>query len=117
MARDWGKDALTIGVVGTGAMGRGIAQVSATGGMDVLMFDAAPGGAEKARSAIVEQLKSLVTKGRMTQDDCDAADKRMRAVGSIADLARCDVVIEAVFEDLAVKRSLFKELEAALQNG
>ncbi len=115
MVRDWSKDAITVGVVGTGAMGRGIAQVSATGGMDVLMFDAAPGGAEKARGAIVEQLKSLVAKGRMTQEDCDAAGGRMKAVDTIAALASCDVVIEAVFEDLAVKRSLFKELEAALR--
>jgi 3-hydroxybutyryl-CoA dehydrogenase len=115
MARDWSKDAVTIGVVGTGAMGRGIAQVSATGGMDVLMFDAAAGGAEKARAAIVEQLQSLVAKGRMSEADANAASGRMKAVDSIAGLGGCDVVIEAVFEDLAVKRSLFKELEAALK--
>jgi 3-hydroxybutyryl-CoA dehydrogenase len=96
-------------------MGRGIAQVSATGGMDVLMFDAAPGGAEKARVAIVEQFKSLVAKGRMTEADASSASQRMKAVDTIVELAKCDVVIEAVFEDLAVKRSLFKELEAALK--
>ena len=115
MARNWSKDALSLGVVGTGAMGRGIAQVSATGGMDVLMFDAAPGGAEKARTAIVDQLKSLVAKGRMSESDVAAAEQRLKAVDSIAGLAECNVVIEAVFEDLAVKRSLFKELEAALK--
>ncbi len=115
MARDWSKDALSLGVVGTGAMGRGIAQVSATGGIDVLMYDAAPGGADKARTAILDQLRSLVVKGRMTDAEVTAAGERLKAVDTIAALAPCDVVIEAVFEDLAVKRALFKELEAALK--
>ncbi|MEO8559326.1 MAG: 3-hydroxyacyl-CoA dehydrogenase [Rhodospirillales bacterium] len=115
MTMDWSKDAVRLGVVGTGAMGRGIAQVSATGGMDVMMFDAAPGGAAKARGAIVELLKSLVAKGRMSEAEVAAAEQRLKAVDNIADLAPCDVVIEAVFEDLAVKRALFKELEAALK--
>ena len=115
MTRDWSKDHLTIGVVGTGAMGRGIAQVSATGGMDVLMHDAVAGSAEKARAAIVEQLRSLQAKGRMAEADVDAAAARLKVVGSTADLAPCDVVVEAIFEDLEAKRALFRELETALR--
>jgi 3-hydroxybutyryl-CoA dehydrogenase len=111
MARDWAKDHLTVGVVGTGAMGRGIAQVSATGGMDVLMYDAAPGNADKSRSMIVEQLQSLQTKGRMNEADVKAATERLKVVDEVKALAPCDVVIEAVFEDLEVKRGLFKEIE------
>lgn len=115
MARDWSKDRLTVGVVGTGAMGRGIAQVSATGGLDVLMFDAVPGNAEKSRTAIVEQLQSLQAKGRMGEADVKAAAERLKVVAEIAALAPCDVVIEAVFEDLEVKRGLFKEIEKVVK--
>ncbi|MGE0152344.1 MAG: 3-hydroxyacyl-CoA dehydrogenase [Reyranellaceae bacterium] len=115
MARDWAKDHLTVGVVGTGAMGRGIAQVSATGGMDVLMFDAAPGNAEKSRAAIVEQLQSLQAKGRMSEADAKAASERLKVVDDIKALAPCDVVIEAVFEDLEVKRALFREIEKVVK--
>ncbi len=115
MARDWAKDPLTVGVVGTGAMGRGIAQVSATGGMDVLMHDAMPGNAEKSRTMIVEQLQSLQAKGRMSAADVKVASDRLKVVDSMAALAPCDVVVEAVFEDLEVKRGLFRELEKVLR--
>ena len=115
MARDWSKDDLTVGVVGTGAMGRGIAQVSATGGMQVLMHDAMPGNAEKSRTMIVDQLKSLQAKGRMSEADVAAASGRLKVVEDMAALAPCDVAIEAVFEDLEVKRKLFKELEKVLR--
>ncbi len=64
MTLDINRPDLTVGVVGTGAMGRGIAQVTAQGGMKALMFDAAPGGAVKAKAAILETLKGLVAKGR-----------------------------------------------------
>jgi 3-hydroxybutyryl-CoA dehydrogenase len=115
MARDWSKDHLTVGVVGTGAMGRGIAQVSATGGLDVLMFDAAPGNAAKSRTMIVEQLQSLQTKGRMSEADVKSASERLKVVDEVRALAPCDVVIEAVFEDLEVKRGLFKEIEKVVR--
>ncbi len=115
MARDWAKDHLTVGVVGTGAMGRGIAQVSATGGMAVLMFDAAPGNAQKSRTAIVEQLQSLQAKGRMSEAEVTAAGGRLQVVDDIKALAACDVVVEAVFEDLEVKRGLFKEIEKVVR--
>ena len=69
MTLDVNRPDLTVGVVGTGAMGRGIAQVTAQGGMKAIMFDAAAGGAAKAKAAILETLKGLVTKGRLTDAD------------------------------------------------
>ena len=60
MALDVNRPDLTVGVVGTGAMGRGIAQVTAQGGIKAILFDAAAGGAAKARAAILETLKGLV---------------------------------------------------------
>ena len=61
MALDVNRPDLTVGVVGTGAMGRGIAQVTAQGGIKAIMFDAAAGGAAKAKAAILDTLKGLVT--------------------------------------------------------
>ena len=66
MALDISRRDLVVGVVGTGAMGRGIAQVTAQGGMKAVLFDAQAGGAAKAKAAILETLKGLVAKGRLT---------------------------------------------------
>ena len=114
MALDVTRKDLLVGVVGTGAMGRGIAQVTATGGMRCLMFDAAPGGASKARAAILETLHGLATKGRMSGPEVAAADQNLVAVDSLDQLAGCHVVVEAVFENLDVKKDLFGKLEAVV---
>ncbi|MCW5745774.1 MAG: 3-hydroxyacyl-CoA dehydrogenase, partial [Alphaproteobacteria bacterium] len=71
MSLDVARPDLIVGVVGTGAMGRGIAQVSAQGGIRTLMFDAAAGGAAAARDAIVATLKGLVEKGRLAANAAD----------------------------------------------
>ena len=114
MTLDINRSDLTVGVVGTGAMGRGIAQVTAQGGMKAIMFDAAPGGAAKARAAIVETLKGLVAKGRLTDADLAKADANLGVADKLEDLKGCHVVVEAVFENLEVKQKLFGELEAVI---
>lgn len=65
MALDWSRDDATVAVIGAGAMGRGIAQVAAQGGLKVLLFDAASGAAEKARAYIAEMLDGAAKKGRL----------------------------------------------------
>ncbi len=97
-----------VGVVGAGTMGAGIAQVAAVAGRPVLITDAAAGAAERAVAGIRDRVKAQVAKGRLSVDP-DALD--LTAVESVKDLAGCEVVIEAVIEDLAVKRALFAELE------
>ena len=114
MSLDVNRPDLTVGVVGTGAMGRGIAQVTAQGGMKALMFDAAPGGAAKAKAAILETLKGLVAKGRLTEADLAKADANLGVAEAMADLKPCHIVVEAVFENLEVKQKLFGELEAVI---
>ncbi|QQS12107.1 MAG: 3-hydroxyacyl-CoA dehydrogenase [Rhodospirillales bacterium] len=114
MSLDVARADLCVGVVGAGAMGRGIAQVSAQGGIRTLVYDAAPGGAAKAKAAIGEQLRSLVAKGRLEQNACDAAEANLQVAEDLMALAPCHVVIEAVFEDLEVKRKLFLEIEAVV---
>ncbi len=114
MSLDINRADLTVGVVGTGAMGRGIAQVTAQGGMKAIMFDAAPGGAAKAKAAILETLKGLVAKGRLTDADLAKADANLGVAENIENLKDCHVIVEAVFENLEVKQKLFGELEAVV---
>src|SRR5215212_7003290 len=114
MALDVNRPDLVVGVVGTGAMGRGIAQVTAQGGMKAIMFDAAAGGAAKAKAAILETLKGLVVKGRLTDADLAKTDANLAVADKLDDLKACHVIVEAVFENLEVKQKLFGELEAVV---
>lgn len=98
-------------VVGAGLMGAGIAQVAAQAGHEVALFDARPGAAEAAKSKLSAMLDGLVTKGRLTADAAQAALARITPVEA---LAPADLVIEAIVENLDVKRALFAELEALL---
>ena len=93
MTLDINRPDLTVGIVGTGAMGRGIAQVTAQGGMKAVMFDAAPGGAAKAKAAILETLKGLVAKGRLTDADLARTEANLGVADKIEDLKPCHVVL------------------------
>jgi 3-hydroxybutyryl-CoA dehydrogenase len=114
MTLDINRPDLTVGVVGTGAMGRGIAQVTAQGGIKAMMYDAAAGGTAKAKAAILETLKGLVAKGRLTEADVAKTDANLLVADKLEDLKACHVVVEAVFENLEVKQKLFGELEAVV---
>lgn len=109
-----GVNFLTTGVVGAGAMGRGIAQIAAQAGSRVLLVDAAPGQAAQALAAIRAQWDKLVDKGRLEPAARDAQVARLQAGDRVEDLAGCDLVIEAIVEDLAVKRQLLAQLEAVV---
>jgi 3-hydroxybutyryl-CoA dehydrogenase len=97
-----------VGVVGAGAMGTGIAQVAAVAGRRVLLLDAAEGAAESAVTRITEQLSTLAAKGRL---DVAPEALSLSAVDDVAALADCEVVIEAIIEDVAAKKALFADLE------
>jgi 3-hydroxybutyryl-CoA dehydrogenase len=115
MALDWSRDDATVAVIGAGAMGRGIAQVAAQGGLKVLLFDAASGAAEKARAYIAEMLDGAAKKGRLAPAEAEAAVGRLNVVGTLEELAPADAVIEAIVEALDVKRDLFRKLEAIVR--
>lgn len=102
---------LTLGVVGAGAMGRGIVQLFAQAGHRVRCFDAAPGAAPKAVEFALGMIVRGVEKGRLSGEAFEAIRANVSACEKMADLAGCDVVIEAVVEDLEVKRQLFRALE------
>ncbi|CAN5677224.1 3-hydroxyacyl-CoA dehydrogenase [soil metagenome] len=103
-----------IAVIGAGAMGRGIAQIAAQAGSEVLLLDSFAGAAEKAREALAAQWQKLHEKGKFDAAQRDTLVARIHAVQSLEELADCDLVIEAVIEDLEVKRKLFRELEAVV---
>ncbi len=102
----------TVGIVGTGAMGRGIAQIAAHAGSSVRLFDVQPEAAPKAKAELADQWDKLVAKNRL--DPSMAADHKARisAEDVLSGLANCDLIIEAVVERLDVKQALFAELEA-----
>jgi len=101
----------TAAVVGCGAMGRGIAQLLAQAGLEVCLFDAQEGAATTARATIAADLEKLVARGKLDADRAAALVRRLRPVAALADLAPASLVVEAIVEDLAVKRKLFAEIE------
>ena len=102
---------LVAGVVGSGTMGRGIAQVLAQAGVRTLMFDAQPGAAQKARQAVGQALGKLAEKGRLDAAAVERTLARMEVVESLDAFQPCHVVVEAIVEDLEAKKALFKALE------
>ncbi|RYF64360.1 MAG: 3-hydroxyacyl-CoA dehydrogenase, partial [Comamonadaceae bacterium] len=103
-----------VAVVGAGAMGRGIAQMAAQAGSTVLLMDSMPGAAERGVAALTEQWGKLQAKGKLDAAQHDALIARVRAATVLGDLADCDLVIEAIIEDLDAKRQLFRALEAVV---
>ncbi len=101
----------TIGVVGAGTMGHGIAQVAAQSGYQVVLVDAAPAALERGQSQIGKGYERLVGKGKLSAEDRDAALSRLTAAGDLSALANVDLVVEAVVERLEVKAKVLAELD------
>ncbi|MGH8619051.1 MAG: 3-hydroxyacyl-CoA dehydrogenase [Burkholderiales bacterium] len=114
MAFDPQRPDLIVGVIGTGAMGRGIVQVSAAGGLHVIMMDTRPGAAAEAREFVGKMLDRAAEKGSMTHVDAQAALARIKVVDTLAGFAPCHMVVEAIVENLELKQKLFGELETVV---
>jgi 3-hydroxybutyryl-CoA dehydrogenase len=104
----------SIGVVGAGQMGAGIAQVAATSGLTVYLADADQARADAGRDGIAKRLLRGVAKGRMDQETADLIIERIRPVGSLDGLAPSQLAIEAVTENESLKNSIFGQLDAVL---
>ena len=100
-----------VGVVGLGTMGAGIAQVCVQAGVETVGREVTLDLGERARDRIGHFLTRAVEKGRMEQGERDAAMERLTLTTELADLAGCDLVIEAVLEELPLKREVFGELD------
>jgi 3-hydroxybutyryl-CoA dehydrogenase len=106
----------TVGVVGAGAMGRGIAQIAAQAGSTVKLYDTQPQAVAKARDELFAQWDRLQEKGRMDAASVTLCKQRLQPAASLQDLGDCSLVVEAVVERLDVKKSLFAELEAVVRS-
>jgi len=100
-----------VGVVGIGTMGHGITQISAQAGYDVLVIDATDELLKKGMATIDKVMSRNVEKGRVTQEDKDAVMGRIKTRTKMEDLADRDLVVEAVFENLDLKKQVFIQLE------
>ncbi len=105
------KEIRTIGVVGLGAMGAGIAQLAVEAGYEVVGREVTAGLGNAAADRIGHFLTRKVEKGQLGQDERDAAVARLSVTTELAALAGCDLVIEAIVEELGPKRELFAELD------
>jgi 3-hydroxybutyryl-CoA dehydrogenase len=105
----------TVGVVGAGAMGRGIAQIAAQSGSTVRLFDTQPEAVGRALDELAGQWTRLAEKGRMDAAAVQACRERLVRADRLQDLADCDLVVEAVVERLDVKKALFAQLEGIVR--
>jgi 3-hydroxybutyryl-CoA dehydrogenase len=101
-----------VGVIGAGAMGRGIAQIATQAGSVVRLFDSRREAVSEAVDSITGQWIKLMEKGRLTQDTLEANKARLIGASSLSALADCSLVVEAIVERLDVKQNLFAELES-----
>ncbi len=104
-------DIKTIGVVGAGTMGAGIAQIAAQSGFNVILRDISDKALERGMNIIKKSLGRLVKKGKLSQEDADAIVGRIKTTKELKDLADADYVIEAVFEKMEIKKEIFGELD------
>jgi 3-hydroxybutyryl-CoA dehydrogenase len=106
----------TVGVVGAGAMGRGIAQIAAQAGSTVKLYDTQPQAIAKARDELFAQWDRLLEKGRMEAAAVAQCKQRLQPANTLQELGDCSLVVEAIVERLDVKKSLFAELETVVGN-
>ncbi len=107
---------MRIGIIGSGAMGSGIAQVAASAGHDVVLYDTRQEALNKSRDQLQKILNRQIEKGRMSDVEVKTIVGRHAYAETLGALKDCGLIIEAIIEDLAVKRSVFQELEKLVQD-
>ncbi|MBP6576847.1 MAG: 3-hydroxybutyryl-CoA dehydrogenase [Chryseobacterium sp.] len=103
---------MKIGIVGSGAMGSGIAQVLATVGNEVLLYDSNPLAVEKAGQNLEAQFQKLAEKGKMNFEEAEIYFDNIRLSDKLSELKDSELIIEAIVEDLEIKKDLFQKLES-----
>jgi 3-hydroxybutyryl-CoA dehydrogenase len=107
-------DNLTLGIVGAGIMGRGIAQIAAQSGVRVLLFDTKQGAVKEAFESIQQTLAKLAQKGKISSSNQEATLQNIFCVESLQEFSSCNIVIEAIVERIDIKHQLFKDLESVV---
>jgi len=104
-----------VAVCGAGAMGSGIAQVAAQAGARVTVFDAQVAALEAGQRRVADSLDALAERGRLTSEESQSISVRITWTSSVADLTTAELVIEAIIEDEAIKRTLFEDVERVIE--
>lgn len=107
------EDVKKVGVVGAGTMGSGITQVVASNGREVVLLDISDSAVERGMKAIGNSLGRFVKKGEISEEDSNSILSRIKTTTKFEDLRDVDLVIEAIFEDMNVKKETFKKLDAS----
>src|ERR1700722_3282692 len=105
-----------VGVLGSGIMGSGIAEVAAATGATVIVRSRSHATTDAMLAAVAKALARQVEKGKRSPEEAEAITARITATTHLSDLADCDLVIESVIEDLEVKRAVFRELNAVVND-
>ena len=103
-----------VGVCGAGLMGNGIAQTCAVAGFEVVLMEAAQAPLDRGMGMIAKSLEKFVEKGKMSATDRDATLARITPTTNVADMKDCDLIIEAIIENVEIKTALFQSLDAIL---
>jgi 3-hydroxybutyryl-CoA dehydrogenase len=104
----------TVGVCGAGLMGSGIAQAAAAAGCNVVLMEVAEEPLRRGVASIAKSLDKFVEKGKLAQSERDATVGRIKPTTAVADLAACDLVVEAIVENVETKTTLFRQLDELL---
>jgi 3-hydroxybutyryl-CoA dehydrogenase len=110
------KEHKIVGVIGGGSMGSGIAQVAATAGLNVFVFDTNADVLDKAKKNLSATFEKLVEKNKLTSDESEKIQTRIVWTNELSHLKDCTLVIEAIIENLAVKQTVFKDLSSILSD-
>lgn len=102
---------MQIGIIGSGAMGSGIAQLAAIASHDTLVFDNNQEALRRSAEKMAEGLQGQIAKGKMSEEEAKRILKNITYVGNLSTFSKCELVIEAIVEDLEIKRTVFRELE------
>ncbi len=105
-----------VGVLGAGLMGHGIAQVAAQSGYEVVLRETGEATLAKGIAKIEKQLARAVEKGKSSQEEADAVRARIKGTTDYKDLAECDLVIEAITENLQLKLEMWKEIDQIVKS-
>ncbi len=103
---------IKVGVIGSGTMGIGIAQIAATAGHEVFLYDNNPDALLRAFSRLESIFNRLIEKGRMDKGTANAILKRVHCVGELAVCKDAELIIETIIENIDIKKKVFKQLEA-----
>ena len=107
---------MKVGIIGSGTMGSGIAQVAATAGCEVNLFDANQTALEKSKTSLEKILIRLIEKGRIDTSEKNRIQSNINYVDSIEELSNSDLIIEAIIENLEIKKKVFSELETLVSD-